>query len=91
MSRWRRGASWLVAALPVLLYLPLRAQETPVPSNTAPAPAANPPPASTPARDADNVGSTASPGNTASEDKPQPDAPEERVSADNNLSFPVDI
>jgi hypothetical protein len=65
MIRDRRWL-WLLLALPPLLYLPLRAQES--------APAADPPAESTAAE-------------PAAADGP----PEEVVSADNNLSFPVDI
>jgi hypothetical protein len=66
---------WLLAAL-VPLYLPLRAQET------QPAEA---PPATEPAPAA------AEPPATPVEAAPEPRPPEEQVSADNNLSFPVDI
>jgi hypothetical protein len=64
---------WLLAALVPLLYLPLRAQETPPEQKPATAPA---------------------PKSEESVAEPEEDAPaigEERVSADNNLSYPVDI
>ncbi len=59
---------WLLVASIPLLYLPLRAQETP--------PAV---PAATPA------------GQPVAEPAVAPAPSEEQVSADNNLSFPVDI
>lgn len=67
-----------------LLYLPLRAQEaaTPTPPAAQPPPATSPPPASEPAAD-ESV--------AAEEAEEEEGGYEERVSADNNLSFPVDI
>jgi hypothetical protein len=66
---------WLLAALPPLLLLPLHAQDS--------APVDPPPPqreTTSPAPAAPEAASTDA-----------PDPAEERVSADNNLSFPVDI
>lgn len=86
MSHWRRGSWWLAVAALVLLYLPLRAQETAPPATAAtPAPAATGAPTPAPAREADSADQP------VPAEKPPTDVPEERVSADNNLSFPVDI
>jgi hypothetical protein len=76
MIRDRRWL-WLLVALPPLLYLPLHAQDSaPVtPPRETPAPD-TPAPATAPVAEA--AGDAPAPG-------------EERVSADNNLSFPVDI
>jgi hypothetical protein len=68
---------WLLVALVPLLYLPLRAQET-QPTGPATAPATPAPAAAEPAP-------------TPAEAAPEPKPTEEQVSADNNLSFPVDI
>ena len=83
-----RDRRWLLAALPLLLlFMPLHAQDgdsaPPASRDTAPAPTPPPPPASAPP-------ATAPPAaEGTSTDAPDPG--EERVSADNNLSFPVDI
>jgi len=79
MIRNRRWL-WLLAALPPLLLLPLHAQDGSAqapPRETTPPATATPPAPAAPAPEA------------ASPDAPDP--AEERVSADNNLSFPVDI
>jgi len=82
--RWLLG----IAAVP-LLYLPLRAAETPP---------ATPPEAATPAASPDGAkeappGAERKPEPAATETPPpssEPD-PGDRLSLDNNLSFPVDI
>ena len=79
MIRERRWL-WLCAALlPLLLYLPLHAQDS-APVDPPPPPRETAPPAPAP------VPPAAEPASTDA-----PDPAEERVSADNNLSFPVDI
>ncbi len=85
----RKKWLWGFAALP-FIGLPLIAQETaPPPAREAPAPAADTQPAAPPA---------ATPATTApAVDKPEPVSTEEqrpadeKISADNSLSFPVDI
>lgn len=84
---------WLLAALP-LAYLPLAAQESAPPQKPAeppaqtPVPAADAPAAQTPAPAAGEPADQAEP---AREPAAKDEAPIEQVSADNNLSFPVDI
>ena len=78
-----------VALLSSLCLLPSSAQEAPSPSKapppaTPPAPPRAAPPA-TPPRDSESAPEAEEPG--TGETLP----PDERVSADNNLSFPVDI
>jgi hypothetical protein len=76
-TRWR--AALIAVALP-LLYLPLRAAETPPVPLPAEQPEATPAPESEPATEREP------------EAAPAPaEEPLEEVSADNNLSFPVDI
>ena len=81
MKSLRRSALWMtaLAVLASLLLLPLRAQDKPAPTSppTSP-PTPTPPPAAEPAP---------SPEPAKGDELP----PDERVSADNNLSFPVDI
>ncbi len=89
MRSLARHAGLMVLLLP-LLSLPLRAQESaqgPAPTTPVPAPASPPasPPATPPASSAPPPSSEAPPAEA------EPDPGEERVSADNNLSFPVDI
>jgi hypothetical protein len=78
----RRRHVWMLALVPLalpLLWWPLGAQE----------PAAEAPrstPAETPAAKEPSPAADA-----AAEPAPKDTAPEEQVSADNNLSFPVDI
>jgi hypothetical protein len=72
---------WLLVALPPLLYLPLHAQDG------AQVPPQSPPRETPPAADAPSDSAPAA--EPSSSDAPDPS--EERVSADNNLSFPVDI
>lgn len=78
----RISVRWLgmLSAL-LLLYLPLRAQETPaqdVPAESQAEPAATREPPADEAVEAEEA-------------QDEPDSYEERVSVDNNLSFPVDI
>jgi hypothetical protein len=83
--KWKQWL-WGFAALP-FIGLPLIAQETkpPEPVSQAPAPATEAQPAATPAPPAPAA------------DSPEPVSTEEqrpadeKISADNNLSFPVDI
>lgn len=79
---------WLLAALP-LAWLPLVAQETAEPQKPAetPAPVEAQAPAEAPAP------ATGEPADKAAAREPPPreEGPIEQVSADNNLSFPVDI
>lgn len=80
MNTFRRSLLWMTAlALPVslLLLLPLRAQEKPAAPPAPPATSQAPAPAE----------SESAPEPAKSDELP----PDERVSADNNLSFPVDI
>lgn len=83
--RQRAGVRWLVllAGLP-LLYLPLRAAESPAPAATEP-PAAGPPADATPPAEA------AQPAPKEGQAPAPAGAAEEQVSLDSNLSFPVDI
>ncbi len=79
MIRDRRWL-WLLAALPPLLLLPLHAQDNAqVPPQPQPRETTSPAPAPASAPAAEATSTDA------------PDPTEERVSADNNLSFPVDI
>lgn len=75
---------WLLAAVP-LAYLPLAAQEAPAPAD-APVESGSPPAAPP-------VEEKSPPVNADGGQRPAPrdEPPDERVSADNNLSFPVDI
>ena len=89
MTNLRRSLLWVtILALPasLLLLLPLNAQEKSAPAAQAPAqpPAQKPAPTQAPAPAAE----TAPAPEPAKNDELPPD---ERVSADNNLSFPVDI
>lgn len=85
----RLGRRWwvLVAAVP-LACLPLVAQETAPPPAEPAKPA--PPPASESAPEASKPADPPADAKVA-EQAAAEGAPEERVSADNNLSFPVDI
>jgi len=79
MKTLRRSLLWMmVLALPasLLLLLPLKAQEKPAP--TAPTAPTAPQPAAEPSPAAEPAKGDELP-------------PDEQVSADNNLSFPVDI
>ena len=73
----------LVLAAAPLLYLPLRAAETESPSAT-------PPDAELPAAPAEEEESEPAEVEPARPPAPEPD-PGERLSLDNNISFPVDI
>jgi hypothetical protein len=77
-TRWR--AALIAVALP-LLYLPLRAAET------TPEPAA----AAEPAEPAEGLPAPEPEEQEAAPAPRAPAEPQEQVSADNNLSFPVDI
>lgn len=85
-NRCRTRARWLapLAALP-LLCLPLRAAEPPPPAE-ADAPAA-------PEQPAPEQAGPAPPASSGNQAPPKATAPEEeeKVSLDNNLTFPVDI
>lgn len=94
-----RHRQWLLAAavLP-LLYLPLRAAEAPppdTPAESAPPAAADAPAPATETADAAEVADTAEPAETVAPPRQAAPAGErdagERLSLDNNLSFPVDI
>jgi hypothetical protein len=80
MKIFRRSLLWMMTlAVPAsLLLLPLKAQEKSAPPAPPPAPTSEPVPAPAPAP---------APEPAKGEELP----PDERVSADNNLSFPVDI
>jgi len=87
MKTLRRSLLWMMAlALPasLLLLLPLNAQETTKPEAQTPAQSPAQKPAQSPAPAAESVPAA----EPAKNDELPPD---ERVSADNNLSFPVDI
>lgn len=91
MKTLRRLLLVLLGVAP-LLYLPLRAAESPdAPPAEAPAteaPPANMPPSDAPAAPEADAPAAPDDANAAAE---EPEDFGERVSADNNLSFPVDI
>lgn len=78
-GRWR---TLLTAIALPLLFLPLRAAEAPAPPPSAEQPA---PPATPPASPGE------APPATDPAAAPADDSANERVSVDNNLTFPVDI
>jgi hypothetical protein len=85
--RWKRWL-WAFAALPCI-GLPLIAQETTEPAGDAAAPPAETQPAPTPAATpAAATPASDSPEAVSTEEQRPAD---EKISADNNLSFPVDI
>lgn len=96
MKTLRRSLLWMLAlALPasLLLLLPLRAQEKP-----AAAPEKTAAPSDKPVAATDKPAAPAEKTSPPADTPPAPEAasddelpPDERVSADNNLSFPVDI
>ena len=85
---WRSAAGMLATATLLSLFclLPSGAQEAPSPPATATPPA--PPPAATPARPPRQADAAPAPEERSEVEELPAD---ERVSADNNLSFPVDI